>query len=393
MKILFYLLITISYLNLKADENQQTWHLKDGSKLIGNKTNEDETTITLETSIGKKIISKKDIAQVKIEIILKDSSIIYGELLEENKKTFRIKTSIGTIDIAKEKVARFKIDIAKESKKTSFKDRSLSKFSHNIEPLIDIFFDPTGETFRSGDIYISGLSFAYGINNTSLISVDIVDLVGLNNAQEFNPNFELKKKILTQQTGEAQHSGSLGIRAQLRNLNGYIKNTYKVTRADDGLCTNCKTISREKISSTLTRAWKIDEEKQQLDDNKITYENTYDNQTGWNIQIYYAHTWSHLMKRGGRVSFHNGIILEANHLLKDESWITRPTFRVYSGFDMDVSKKFKILAEIFYDPSFYNDIVNQKRLGIDFGVLWAITKSFRLLLHVQPYIVGLYWRF
>ena len=39
--------------------------------------------------------------------------------------------------------------------------RTVTKDSaSSIEPLIDIFFSPTGYTFQKGDIYVSGFSLA-----------------------------------------------------------------------------------------------------------------------------------------------------------------------------------------------------------------------------------------
>jgi hypothetical protein len=392
MKILFFFFLSLFLsFNSFANSNKQIWHLKDGSKIVGTKISDDQETLTIETFLGTQVIEKKHLAQIKIEVYLLDSSLIFGELLEETQDSYKIKTTIGIVDIPKDKVLRFKIDTAKDSKKTSFKDRSLRRFSHNIEPLIDIFFDPTASTFREGDIYISGLSFAYGISDSSLFSVNLIELAGLTHS-EFNPNIEFKKQIFNTKTGDAVNSGALGFRAQLKHLNFYTKNTFEVTRKDDGLCKNCIEVSREKVSSETVRPRRKDTDISNSA-KKVIYEEIYENNLGWNLQLYYAHTWSFLMKRGGRFSFHNGVILEVNHIIKDKSWLDFPTFRVYSGLDMDVSKKFKVLAEVFYDPSFYNVIVSQEKIGVDFGILWAITESFRLLFHIQPYFVGLYWRF
>ena len=98
------------------------------------------------------------------------------------------------------------------------------------------------------------------------------------------------------------------------------------------------------------------------------------------------------MKRGGRFSLHAGANIELNALNYDD-WVGLPAYRAYAGLDLDLSPSVKILGEVFYDPNFRNIITEDRGLGVDFGIVWALTKNFRLLVHTQPYILGLYWRF
>ena len=45
------------------------------------------------------------------------------------------------------------------------------------------------------------------------------------------------------------------------------------------------------------------------------------------------------------------------------------------------------------DPNYEFSLSQQKEVGVYFGVLWSYNSNFRILLHLQPYVLGFYWRF
>ena len=111
------------------------------------------------------------------------------------------------------------------------------------------------------------------------------------------------------------------------------------------------------------------------------------------MQFYIANTWSFAKERGGKVNYHLGLFLNVNHMLKYKTWLQMPTYKVYAGFDVDLSRSFKLLGEIFYDPNYAFLFSAQDELAVDFGILWSYSETFRILVHLKPYFLGFYWRF
>jgi len=113
---------------------------------------------------------------------------------------------------------------------------------------------------------------------------------------------------------------------------------------------------------------------------------------GPRAELSLANTYSWLLDRGGRFGWHNGVKLSidsANY----NNWTADPTYRVYSAFDLDLNHKFKLLGEVFYDPNYKALFTEVEDIGLDFGMLYAFTPDFRVLVHLEGPFLGLFWRF
>jgi len=177
------LLFTTFLLIISLLSAQNSYELKDGSTIKGTVLSETETEIKIETQFGVITISKTDILTKIYKIELNSGDSIFGEKIFEDENIIRLKTNYGEVELNKLDVK----SIAEKGKKEEDKQiqplyypqRPLgltgllfggytmdkdSDFSLGEEQLIDLFFDPTGYNLDQRTIYLSGLSFAFGIS-------------------------------------------------------------------------------------------------------------------------------------------------------------------------------------------------------------------------------------
>ena len=382
--------------------NIQSIKLKDGNILKGEIIAQNKDTVTLKTSLGIIAVPKRSIAITEVVLELDDDSVLVGKLIAESTDDYSVMTSFAVVKVKRSRVVRLttkeptrRLRRASSMGSTSKIGKSSGQFSHTIEPIIDLFFDPTGYTFKKGDLYLSGLSFAVGLTDKTLMSTNLVELSGFGAAIQdrpgvsVNPNFELKHQLLFKRSAKREWALSTGFTYQMNARNGM------VTRDVD-----CVT----NASSPDVKYRK----NHKLPDWRRTYYNgpgcPYDPVEGdtrserdwvygWRTQAYLANTLSWLRDNGqGRISWHLGFRGELNNF-NSEEYGKFASYRAYTGFDVDLNRRVKLLGEIFYDPDFLNVLTDEQYIGADFGVMFALSENFRFLVHTQPYFVGLYWRF
>ena len=410
-----------------APDEVKTYILKDGSVVKGTLIEEGEDYFRVKTPFGELRVNKADLKKTHLRLSLNDGSTVVGTLVEESAESYVLQTSMGTLTIPKGEVKSFEKNLegrrpagsvgggrggASEFLPQGGKAREGEGFSHSIEPLIDIFFDPTGYTFEEGDIYVSGLSMGYGLSDDLLMSVNVVKFVGFIGG-EFNPNLELKYNVFESRSEGLETFVSVGVRGELFGHLADKRTQYtedSVFRQDEwnNWCDR-RGESRVELGSQTVRRWRESRDgyedgelephdagrpTSQADCDSRTYSD-YEPRQGWRTQLYLASTFSRLMERGGRMSLHLGGIFEMNEVHTDEwSWAERPSFRVYSAFDLDVSRGFKLLGEFFYDPDYAAILRDDSpKVGVDFGVMWAYSETLRFLIHLDAPFVGIYWRF
>ncbi len=412
-----YIFLFIFYfpLSLKADTKAtQTWYLKDGSTINGELMSETPLQLVVKTSFGLIKIDKKNLKPTKIRLELTDNTSIIGTLIEETKTSYKLNSNVGEIEINKNQVRSFSKILEPQHQGYGFfgqdgfpffldveKENLRKGYSHSIEPLIDIFFDPTGYTFKKDEVYLSGLSLAYGLSDDLLVSSNVVSLVGMNDAGQVNPNVEIKKRIYTHKEGSKEWNTAISFRFDSVYKNGV--NKY----VDTVKYENMSRDNNISLPQEISRTNQADQTKKDLrpsvdrisDDGDEDYgfteernEVRYENINGWNARVFYARSVSWLLDRGGRFGFHWGAKLELNPVGLRVGWFKRPSYRVYAAFDLDLSRKFKALGEIYYDPDAYNWVTSQEGAVLDVGIMYAASDTFRFLVHVQPYIIGIYWR-
>ena len=116
---------------------------------------------------------------------------------------------------------------------------------------------------------------------------------------------------------------------------------------------------------------------------------------GWQTRFYLAQSLSILLERGGRLGLHLGGQFELNSFNVEElDNPKRQSYRFHFGFDIDLSRRFKLLGEMFYDVDRVNNVITggDGPVGVDFGLMFAFTQNFRMQIHLQPWFLGLYWR-
>ncbi|MBC60918.1 MAG: hypothetical protein CMP11_00525 [Zetaproteobacteria bacterium] len=411
---IFFISIMPCILFGKNGKEQKEWHLKSGTKIIGKTLSETESTITVETSFGVIDIKKSDLVDIKIYIKLIDGSQIIGTILKETPNIFKVKTDIGEIEIYKDKISSFEKKLPYLDNFTEFskqqrvfrpvinpqREKLRSAYSHAIEPVIDIFFDPTAYTFRKGSIYLSGLSLAYGLTDRTLISSNLLSFAGIfNSSGELNPNFEYKYNFYKKKVSKKEILYTVGFRFNAFSENAVTKIRERVTYTpinDNDNYSDRQEKTEELNREEDLRVWRsLNSEDEDFSDQLLTVRerDRYESQTGWKTELYFVRTESYILDRGGRFGYHLGGILQYNHITYKKGWLNRPSGRLYIGSDLDLSRDFKILGEIIYDPDFLNIITQQSEVGVDFGFLYALNDNFRLLVHIQPYVFGIYWRF
>jgi hypothetical protein len=392
-KIILSVVFILCCMSLLAEyEDQKKWHFVDGSIIIGSFVEDGSDYIIIKTKYGNKRIPKSDLKIIVITITTKDDSTIIGDFVGETLGYVIVESKVGRIKIDKKQIVSYEKNYkdGKDSREDSVfgkKEKFSRGYSDKIEPLIDIFFDPTGYTFEEGDIYLSGLSLAYGYSDTFLFSVNLINFAGLNDSNRINPNIELKKQLIASRGGRYDYLLSLGFRGEIHSNNGKKVKYYNRVQKEDSK--GEKYFIYEKGSFIKEQ---IHRPNASIDSDNKKYTEE-EKLIGWKTQFYIANTWSFIKERGGRVNYHLGMFLNVNHMLKYKTWLQMPTYKVYAGFDVDMSRSFKLLGEIFYDPNYAFLFSAQDELGVDFGILWSYSETFRILVHLKPYFLGFYWRF
>lgn len=266
---------------------------------------------------------------------------------------------------------------------------------HSKNKRLHLISNPTGYSLTQGDLYISELAIAYGLTNRFVLSTNLASILGLNESERLNPNLDLKYLLIS----TSRHRSALGLKFEQYAVTAVDRTTTQVmmeeTR-DDPKCPRCiKEISRTVLSVEKNlRKW-----REQIDisspisntNNLIRHEYHYKKNSSWSLQLYYAHSLSFLVLKDKQLNLHVGGHLEVNHIAWEKAWFNRPSFRLYSGLDVELSKTLSILGEFFYDPDYYNWLTNKSTIGLDLGIMYAYTPNFNVLFHLQPYFLGFSW--
>ncbi len=425
----------------EEEGEQKNLLLRDGTRVRGKVLRADAEFIVLETAIGELSVPRTAIQPTYLRLEFIDGDIIVGELLAENETSFLIDGVFGQMEIRRDQIvgferAYFKDQLARipgtsSGSADSFvqgqKNSRRQNFSHSsIEPLIDIFFSPTGYTFQEGDIYVSGFSLGYGFTDNFHATVNILELVGLNGNGSPNLRATTKWNFLKKKNAKREWLMAAVLAGDVHTRLG----SQQVTKRNVGLTR----------SSTEDDYWQITQDStlevtttrnsnffggdsddngsiggeyigsvQDGDDYWQCYGNTAPNENALSAtadcerdgsdtvagprgQLFLANTYSWLLDRGGRFGWHSGVRLSMDQL-NYQNWVADPTYRVYSAFDLDLNSRFKLLGEVFYDPNYKAIFTNVEDIGLDFGMMYAFTPDFRVLVHLEGPFIGLFWRF
>lgn len=344
---------------LSAQETiERTVQLNNGDKVSGSVVADNDSVIVLKTSFGEVSIRKTDIKPQTITLYLKDGSIVSGEILSRDDRQFSIKTSFGIVSIEKEK-----IDRTSEAGVTLPGSVQQKEFFYSRERLTDIFFDPTGFTLEKGSVYFSGLSWGVALSEDIDISSSYwrYFLTDMN----IRPKFRIFKK------GNLESEDALSVGFHFHSAGPTGKQRFRKT-----------TISEYDWNTNSYHG--IPQEN---------WENvgSFNDYFIW-TELFVAYTHSIVKPNGqGRLSFHTGASLILHRVE------TMP--RYWVGIENDITDRFKIVGQVYYDqyqPSYREEVQSieaKNPFNLDFGFVYAISESFRLGIHYQPYIILFYFKF
>jgi len=467
MKELIILLILATLVFSQSAESQ-SFKLKDGTVINGTVTEENNDSITIQTQYGSVTINRTEIVQNKYEVKLHSGETLIGTKAGENDQSITLITSMGTLTIQRSDIGNIQ-EVGKQNSTgvTSaqgyyrrpysltdflFSGSKIDKdtdFSLGEEQLTDLFFDPTGYTFKKSTLYLSGLSFGFGVTDNFQITTKWGGF--------FYGDLNLRPKYKVFEIGnwESQHALSVGGHYHTRwRPNKYEWESGSINAIEfegehvdfgDSNCpeenSSCWHQTAARPDDTIKKYWggyyRIGEEPS-YSDPTYNYPNDYDPTAtdayydynpGENayiddndnfddenfmemIELFGAYTYS--KARGGlkgRISHTLGGNMQYT-TLNDEPTIF---YRAYYGLDVDINSKLKMIGEFFYDPyylelwqnleyennywnldDFSDDPVSEpddyRPVHLDFGFMYAVNESFRFGMHFQKPFVAFYWK-
>jgi len=432
MKI-YYAILLIIFTSLFAQE--QTFKLQDGTVIVGSVQEETETTYIIETKYGSVTLNKNELVQTEYEIKLNSGETFSGTKLSETDTSIQLKTKVGVLNIEKTDILDMKesgqVTQAGEKKAgsttTSYRRAySLSdllfgtgtrgssekdiEFAMGEERLIDTFFDPTAYVLDDGTLYLSGLSFAFGLSDKLQLSSRWFDF--------FWGNFNIRPKYMLFHKGNWEKESALAIGGHFHTYwrpNKVVWQEGTVDVCDDNSNDNgngCNTISKNyggyfPIGATVKGTTDY------YDDKVLDVNQTED--LDFMLEFFTAYTFSKARKgMRGRVSSTVGAFVQI--LTNTDVY----PYRLFGSVDVDITRQLKMVGEVFYDPFFLDlyqrtdfegpftphyaykvsenpvkkdDFNNIRPIHFDFGFMYAVNEHFRFGIHNQIPIIAFYWKF
>ncbi len=390
MKSFYYILLLNTCLLFSQE---QTFQLKDGTKIVGEIQSETDTTFNVITKFGTITIDKNEILKTQHQVKLNTGETFIGEIINENPETIILKTKMGELTFPNSDILNIEEILDPKEKQSGgissfIKD---SEFALGEEQLTDLFFDPTGYTLDKGTFYLSGLSFGFGVSDKLDITTKWVNYFW------GDLNLRPKYKLFEKGNWEKQQSLSIGahFHAQDSPGNRYAwkegeMNVYEYTGEYVTSAINCGTWVDEEGSIYPKTCWRQTAEREQVtkywggnykigtnpkveiydaqepdgyypDSTDVYYsDQPYQNYNDWiysendkitTLEIFTAYTFSKARnnnRTSGRISHTFGLGTTFYNDVDD----TKLLYRAYYGLDLDINKKMKMIGEVFYDPSF-----------------------------------------
>jgi len=431
---LFYLSIIFSFLIAQ----DQTFKLQDGTIIVGSVIEETKTNYKIKTKYGEVNINKDDLVLTQYEIKLKTGETFSGIKLSETDTSIKLQTKLGELDFNKSDIIDFKesekISIKSNNKNNSnyrknyslqdvfFGTGAKNKLSKDIEfamgeeQLTSLFFDPTAYVLDEGTLYLSGLSFAFGLSEKLQISSRWVDF--------FWGNFNIRPKYRLFHKGNWEKESALSIGGHFHTYwqpNRVVWQSGKLETNDGG---DYYYGGYFPLGSTINinNGYNTSDYHSCSDcNNGLNVKQTDD--LDFMFELFASYTNSKARKRlKGRISNTVGAVIQVPI---NEGY--EMPYRVYWGVDLDLTPQLKIIWETFYDPFFLDlnhresndycegpfecfagsyaaktsienpikkdDFNSIRPIHFDIGFIYAVNENFRIGIHTQPYIIAFYWKF
>ncbi|HCN25592.1 MAG TPA: hypothetical protein DIS65_09570 [Candidatus Marinimicrobia bacterium] len=346
---------------------EKTFHLKSGDTVTGTVTSETDSTYSVKTAFGEIDINKKDVKQEEAFIFLKSGDKLRGIIISESDEGVTVKAKFGEVFVSHDKIERidFKSMGRARGQLTRPGQVERGRWYYGNERLIDIYFDPTGYTLEENVLYLSGLSWGYGLSD----KVHITSKWGgyFFGDLNFRPKFMLFKK------GDikSEQALSIGFHYHMRGL----PNKYEL-----------KDRFYDPYNDSDKEWVRVGSEQDE--------EGFNDDPSGGEMwwEAFGAYTVSNLKASGqGRI----------NHTVGASATLY-PGYdlmpRAYYAVNADVRRSLKLLFEVFWDPYWASmlDIMEEKEVSeidFDFGFIYAYSEQFRFGIHFQRPWIAFYYKF
>ncbi len=371
------------------------FYLVDGNIINGTILNISDGICDIETPDGTLRIPKDDILEETAKITKKDDTRYVGPVLKDSMQEIVIRSKYGDVVINKKDIKD--MDRFHGGKRVAWAEEKKT-FYQGEAVLTDIFMDPTAFPLPPHTFYISGLSLGYGFTDRFMLRT------------KFGSNF----------------SGDLNLQAHWRFY-------HRPTAAKESAAAVGMSLHRSYPFQNLVARYSqflevspgvtLNDREDLIADDVL---NDPENARGVYAEIYFVQSYRRTMESGrGKVGAHfgartNSFPMLKNDLLRSDSvnykWMDTGEFaipfRLFAGFEYDLSKNMKFLAEVWADngnkyrtfseswDDYFGDDTrfvldgtggNYSMLDFDFGFLYAVNESFRLGIHFQqPYLV-FYW--
>ncbi len=362
-------------ISIVFSQDKKEFYLKSGDRVSGTVEGETDSTYTLKTSFGSLTLKKTDIRPDEVLIYLNDGDKVKGVLISESTEGFKIESQFGDLFIERNKVDRFEFinlptEVFGETKRPGQDDSG--RWYYGNEKLNDIYFDPTGYTLEQNVLYLSGLSWGYGLTDRFQIMSKwggyfLGDL-----------NFRPKYMVFKKGDVKSEQAFSIGGHFHLRGYpNKYVLENVPENDWDgvngDGIRTEWVQIGNE--CNFLEEEFDVCEDEENM----------------W-YEFFAAYTISNLKKTGqGRI----------NHTIGANMTIypghdTMP--RAYYAVSADARKSLKLIFEVFWDPYWTSmlEFIEEEKISdvdFDFGFVYAYNENFRVGVHFQRPFIALYYKF
>ena len=435
MKYFITIIFILNAIFAQTGENQ-SFKLKDGTMINGTVIEENDDTYTIQTKYGSVTVNKNELVQKEYEINLKSGEIFSGMKLSETETFIQLKTKVGVLNIEKTDILDIKevgevsqteslsgpseADLYFMNKKSSLFDIFLGsstpnkdiEFALGEERLIDTFFDPTAYVLDDGTLYLSGLSFAFGLSDKLQISSRWVDY--------FWGNFNIRPKYMLFHKGNWEQESALAVGGHFHTYWRPNKVVFKSGNIDfiEESWSNGSTVedtTNKYYGGYFPIGSVIKQDGDNYDDNyELEVDETED--LSYMFEFFTAYTFSKARKgMKGRISSTVGALFQVP---TDGDW----PYRIFGSLDLDITSQLKMVGEVFYDPFFIdliqrNDLENNgpffaqhamyevsdtevtkdnfksnRPIHFDFGFMYAVNENFRFGIHSQTPIIAFYWK-
>ncbi len=360
---------------------EKTFHLKSGDQVTGTVKSQTDSTYVIETAFGEITIKKDDVKPEEAYIFLKSGDKLRGIIVSESEEGVTVKAQFGEVFVSREKIER--IDFKSMGRARGQFSRpgqtERGRWYYGNERLIDIYFDPTGYVLEENVLYLSGLSWGYGLSE----KVHITSKWG----GYFLGDLNFRPKFMLYKTGDlkSEKSMSVGFHYHMRGLpdKRELKERLYDSYDDEESDKEWVRIGSEVIEDDWNGDGVIDE--------RYYDENPFESREMW-WEVFGAYTVSNLKASGqGRI----------NHTVGASATLY-PGYdlmpRAYYAVSADARRSLKLLFEVFYDPYWASilELGNNENItdiDFDFGFIYAYSEQFRVGIHFQRPFIAFYYKF